>query len=161
MGQAQHDGTVVAVLIILCRGENGKRRFPKCIGVTDFRVDSRIVFGFHGLNHIIIGTGIRLFFRHQNGVTVKFVDDDVGTSDMVGVRMGQYQIIKGRNAQVFQIGLHLRTLVIVSSIDEHGVRTLGQKGTVALSNIQKMDGQVFRHFCRCIGGLHTCFGSQI
>ena len=135
VGQAQDNRTVIAVFIISCRRENRKGRFSKGITVAHFRVNSCVILGFHSLNDIVISSGIGFSLRHENGIAVKFIDYHICTADMICVRMSQHQIIKRRNTQIFQIGLHFCALVIVPGVDQHGVPALGQKGTVTLTNV--------------------------
>ena len=161
VGQAQDNRTVIAVFIISCRRENRKGRFSKGITVAHFRVNRCVILGFHSLNDIVISSGIGFSFRHENGIAVKFIDYHICTTDMISVRMGQHQIVKGRNTKIFQIGLYFCTLVIVSGVDQHGVSVLGQKGTVTLANVEKMNGQIFCNVRRCVGSLYLCTGGKV
>ena len=101
-------------------------------------------------DHILVSFRIRAVIRHKYPITVEFVEDYIGASDMVCVRMSQYRIVQFRDSKIFQIRLNQGSFVIVTGINDHSVIILCEDHTVTLTDVYKMNGQI-TCICRQIG----------
>ena len=110
----------------------------------------RNLFVIDHADHVLVSFRIGAVIRHKYPITIEFVENYIGTSDMVCVRMGQYRIVQFRDSKIFQIRLNQGSFVIVTGINDHSMIILCKNHTVTLTDVYKMNGQIAR-ICGQIG----------
>ncbi len=97
------------------------------------------LFVIQRLNQFLIGFVVLFKVGDKDVSDFKFRNDDGRAADMVGVRVGQYQIIQFGNLLFFKIILDRCAFGVVAGVDQHGMSAAGDERGVTLPYIHKMD----------------------
>ncbi len=152
VSQQNGDGVVIAAAAYGGRAKDGERGIPQRILLARHGQGPTVTFLGHGVRHVTVGIGVLLLLRHEYGLTIKFIQDNIHPADMVFVRVGADYVFQRLHALLPEIVLDIGALAVVPGIYQHRFPAAEYQGGVSLAHVQEMHRHLLCCFPRFISG---------